>query len=101
MASGLPVVVSRNGGSDDTVAEGITGFKFDVGDVGTLKDHLSVLLSNRELREEMGKRGRERARELFSWNTHMSAMVSLWSKALGRQLDLPDRPSCVTTGSAV
>ena len=67
MASGRPVVASKTGGLADSVVDGETGFLVPPGDAPALADKLRVLLDDAELRTGMGRRGRERVEEIFSW----------------------------------
>ncbi len=67
MAAGLPVVVTRTGGVEELVEEGINGLTFTWGDVATLADHLIRLATDRDLARRMGKASRARA-ALFSWD---------------------------------
>jgi len=66
MAAGLPVVLTRTGGTDSLVEQGINGFTFDWADVDELVKSLRCLAQDRELVRRMGKASRERA-EMFSW----------------------------------
>ncbi|MGC8787850.1 MAG: glycosyltransferase family 4 protein, partial [Anaerolineae bacterium] len=65
MAAGRPVVATRICGIPYMVEDGISGFLFDDGDISGLSDALVSLLSNPELRFQMGQRGRELARARF------------------------------------
>jgi glycosyltransferase involved in cell wall biosynthesis len=67
MASGTPVVCSRVGGVPEIVDDGITGFLVEPGNVGELNDRIQQLLSNRKLAEKMGRAGRDRVLDRFTW----------------------------------
>jgi glycosyltransferase involved in cell wall biosynthesis len=67
MSSGLPLLVSRSGGSGGLVAEGVNGFTFDWGDTDALTGYLLRLDQDRLLLESMGKASRRRA-GLYSWD---------------------------------
>jgi glycosyltransferase involved in cell wall biosynthesis len=67
MAAGLPVVASRSGAVTETVVEGQTGFLVEKNDAEELAKALLVLLNDGVLRETMGRAGRRRAFEHFSW----------------------------------
>lgn len=69
MAAGLPVVANRVGGIAEIVQDGVTGFLTDPAYArAELVHRLALLLSNDELRLEMGRRGRERALAHFTWH---------------------------------
>jgi phosphatidylinositol alpha-1,6-mannosyltransferase len=65
-ARGLPVVAGDRGGAVDAVDGGRTGLLVDATDHLAVADALTTLLLDRERAEEMGRAGRERARE-FAW----------------------------------
>jgi glycosyltransferase involved in cell wall biosynthesis len=67
MAAGLPVVASRSGAVTETVVEGQTGFLVEKNDAEELAKALLVLLNDGALRETMGRAGRRRVFEHFSW----------------------------------
>jgi glycosyltransferase involved in cell wall biosynthesis len=67
MATETSVVGAKVGGMTGIVEDGKTGFLVEPADATALANALIRLLSDRELRESMGKAGRERVLELFSW----------------------------------
>jgi glycosyltransferase involved in cell wall biosynthesis len=68
MGCEAPVVASDAGGLPEVVTDGVTGIVFPKGDSQALARALDRLLADRDLRLEMGRRGRERAVERFSWD---------------------------------
>jgi glycosyltransferase involved in cell wall biosynthesis len=62
---GVPVVASRRGGLPEIVQDRVTGLLFENGDVQQLAQHLRTFLSDAELRNNMGRKARERATSLF------------------------------------
>lgn len=62
MASGLPVVASRNRGHEELIAEGATGFIVEPGDVDSFASRLLLLHRFRETRARMGAAGLERVK---------------------------------------
>jgi glycosyltransferase involved in cell wall biosynthesis len=68
MAAGLPVVASRSGTLVETVADGSTGILVEKNDSVTLADALLRLLKDDGLREAMGRAGRQRVMERFTWD---------------------------------
>jgi glycosyltransferase involved in cell wall biosynthesis len=67
MAAGLPVVASRSGAVTETVVAGQTGLLVEKNSVEELANALLVLLKDDGLREAMGRAGRRRAFEHFTW----------------------------------
>ena len=56
-ACGLPVVTSARGGRDEGIADGVTGFAFDEGDVAALSTHILRLLQDDHLAQKMSAAG--------------------------------------------
>jgi len=65
MAAGLPVLSTAVGGVPEVVEGGVTGILTDLGDEAGFASSLRRLLAEDALREQLGKRGRERAARLF------------------------------------
>jgi glycosyltransferase involved in cell wall biosynthesis len=82
MAHGRPVVASAVGGLRDLVVDGETGLLVPPGDVPLLRAALERLLGDRELRERLGRAGRERARASFSWDESTRLTRDAYAKAL-------------------
>lgn len=74
MADGLPVTTGRSGGVVETIVHGETGLLFAPGDVEAHAQTLLDLAANPALRQEMGRRGWQRARDLFSLDREMRAL---------------------------
>lgn len=79
MASGTPVVASDVGGVSYMIENGKSGYLFNPTDEKELADKLSVLISNQNLRDEMGTAGREIAQR---WRPEVIAnqLVDLYLK---------------------
>jgi glycosyltransferase involved in cell wall biosynthesis len=60
LAAGRPVVATRVGGVPDVVRDGEDGFLVEAGATDELADRLARLARDPDLREQMGRRGRER-----------------------------------------
>lgn len=67
MACRKACVATRVGGVPEVVLDGETGVLVDYGDVNGLATTILELLENGERREAMGKKGRERVEEKFTW----------------------------------
>ena len=66
MACGKPVVASNVGGIPESVIDGLTGFLVPTGDEAALAEAITKLARDENLRDEMGRKGKERAMAEFS-----------------------------------
>lgn len=76
MAAGLPVIITRTGGTAELVEEGVNGLTFDWADVDTLVAHLKRFALDRSLARTMGAASRQRA-ALFSWDAAAQTYLQL------------------------
>jgi phosphatidylinositol alpha-1,6-mannosyltransferase len=83
MASGLPLVLTRTGGTDLLVEEGVNGFTHNWGDVTTLADYLRRLAQDRPLARRMGAASRQRAGQ-FSWRGIAEQYINLFDQLQAR-----------------
>jgi phosphatidylinositol alpha-1,6-mannosyltransferase len=81
MAAGLPVVVTRTGGTADLVEEEVNGLTFEWADVDTLTAHLRRLAADRLLARRMGASSRQRASE-FSWDTAAEMYLHIFEQMM-------------------
>jgi len=65
MASEVPVVATRVGGTPEMVLHGETGFLVDKESPDQIAERILQLATNKELRNRMGRSGRERVRQMF------------------------------------
>ncbi|OIQ89299.1 N,N'-diacetylbacillosaminyl-diphospho-undecaprenol alpha-1,3-N-acetylgalactosaminyltransferase [mine drainage metagenome] len=79
-ACGVPAVASRIYGITDAVAEDRTGLLIPAGDVTALTQALSRLLTDNELRQQMGNEARTRALELFSSEKITRELMALYDR---------------------
>ena len=63
MACGVPIVASKIGGVPDVVKDGENGLLVPPRDSETLADAIIYLLENEDIREKMGKNGREKTKD--------------------------------------
>jgi glycosyltransferase involved in cell wall biosynthesis len=68
MAAGRPVIVSRVGGLQHLVEDGVTGFIVPPGDPEALAERIETLLDDPQLRAAMGRAGRRRVLERYTWD---------------------------------
>ena len=78
MAAGLPVVATRAGALPEIVVDGETGILVERGDSEGLAAAIGKLLSDTHLRERMGAAGRERVRQLFTWERNVARLEELY-----------------------
>ncbi len=82
MASETPVVATRTGGMPEIVENGVTGLLVDPADPDQLAAAILRILDNQELGLSMGKAGRIRAVEHFSWNKIAADLLELYQGLL-------------------
>lgn len=66
MATGLPIVATRCGGPEEVIEHERTGFLVSIGDPAEMAQRIIELLSNAELRQCMGRAGREVVDHFFA-----------------------------------
>ncbi len=84
MAAGLPVIITRTGGTAELVEEVVNGLVFDWADVSTLVAHLKRFALDRALARSMGAASRQRA-ALFSWDAAAQTYLQVLSDLAGRK----------------
>ena len=77
MACGLPVVATRVPGNDELVVHGETGLLFELNKQNHLGDSLLSLINDRDIASRMGKSGRNRALDKFTWRTTSQLYANL------------------------
>jgi sugar transferase (PEP-CTERM/EpsH1 system associated) len=80
LASGVPVIATRVGGNPEVVEHGQTGLLCPSGDVTALADCIDQLLSNLELRGQLGAAGRRSALVRFSLQRMIMTYQDLYLK---------------------
>jgi sugar transferase (PEP-CTERM/EpsH1 system associated) len=83
MASGLPVVATRTGGTPELVVDGLTGTLVPVGDRSALARALTAYVANSRARAQHGAAGRQRAVESFSLERMTARYRSLYRELTG------------------
>jgi glycosyltransferase involved in cell wall biosynthesis len=82
MAYGRPVVASAVGGLADAVEDGVTGLLVPPRDAGALRVAVERLLEDPELRDRLGRAGREKALRDLSWKASTEATIAAYEDAL-------------------
>jgi len=75
MACGLPVIITENCGA--VVRDGKDGFIIPIKDVESLKEKISVLYENEELRKQMGNSAKEYIKK-FTWKRYEERVVKIY-----------------------
>jgi glycosyltransferase involved in cell wall biosynthesis len=77
MACGVPVVATFSGGIPEIVEEGQTGILVERGDATAMAFAIAQVVDNPALARAMGKAGRRRAVECFSWEVVSRRLADL------------------------
>ena len=86
MACGVPVVGSRVGGIKTSVADGETGYLVPPKDPKSLASRLLRLLSDEALRDRLGRAGRRRIEEHYTWKRVAALAATAFSEVAARPL---------------
>jgi glycosyltransferase involved in cell wall biosynthesis len=86
MAAGKPVVATRVGGNPELVSDGQSGFLVSPDDEVELAAALERLILQPSLRDELGQRGRGRARAGFSLSSVATKYLELYAELLEEKL---------------
>jgi glycosyltransferase involved in cell wall biosynthesis/Ser/Thr protein kinase RdoA (MazF antagonist) len=82
MAAGLPVVVSQIPGNVDVIEHEKNGLLFTVDDPYSLADSLLTVLTQADLREQLGQQARQRVENDFSLNYVADRYIALYQTLL-------------------
>lgn len=80
MAAGLPVVATTVGGNAEAVVEGETGYLCAPGDIEGLSAVVLQLLKEPQRAKEMGEKGRQRVKTVFSLEKMVKDMEGLYEE---------------------
>jgi glycosyltransferase involved in cell wall biosynthesis len=85
MACGLPIVSTRCGGPEVSVIDGVNGYLTPLEDDKALALRMEALILNDELRESMGRKGRQLAEERFSLAVTSQTILGTYDHLLARK----------------
>jgi len=74
MAARVPVVATRCGGPEETIVDGVTGLLVPIGDIESMADAITRIISNPGLARQLGESGRVRFDEKFTLDAHVKNM---------------------------
>lgn len=81
MSHGKPVVASGIGGIPDAVEDEVTGLLIKPNDPDLLARTLLSVVENEAFAKRLGEAGRERAQNLFSWESVASRHIALYERS--------------------
>ena len=84
MTTGLPVVASDVGGVKEMVVDNETGILVPSKDVDALANALLKIIESPDMRERMGKMGRKRVEEFYSFDNMIKKYEKLYISLVGR-----------------
>lgn len=82
MRAGLPVIASAVGGVDEAVQDGRTGFLVPRGEAAALRDRLTRLLVDADLRGRLGGEGRRRFETTFTLDHSVRRTLAVYQSVL-------------------
>ncbi|MDA8657622.1 glycosyltransferase family 4 protein [Flavobacteriaceae bacterium] len=82
MAIGRPIATTNAPGCEDTVLEGLNGFKVNVKDHKALSEKLQLLIEDEPLRIKMGKKSREIFEENFTLDKVVKQTFELYDSLI-------------------
>jgi N-acetyl-alpha-D-glucosaminyl L-malate synthase BshA len=85
MACEVPVIASRVGGIPEVITDGETGYLSAVGDLDKMAEDAARLLTDRDLRIEMGRRARESAISRYRTDVVIPQYIKFYEDVLNRQ----------------
>ena len=77
-----PVIVSNVGGLPEVIDEKNTGFIVNKEDYIKASEYLEKLILDKNLRIEMGKKGREFVEKNYDFSTNLKQMINIYNLAL-------------------
>jgi phosphatidyl-myo-inositol dimannoside synthase len=84
MAHGKPVIGGAHGGTPEVIEDRVTGLLVPHGDIAQLCCALESLLADPAAAREMGARGRERIRTMYTFERFQSRLMPILEEALAR-----------------
>jgi glycosyltransferase involved in cell wall biosynthesis len=84
-ASGVPSIASDMPGVRTIVRDGDTGLLVTPGDVSSLRDAITLLLTQEDLRARLGFSARVRGEQTFAWDPLIDRLERTYESVLGQQ----------------
>jgi len=86
-AAGIPVIAARAGGVVENIRDGWNGFLYTPQDQDDFVRKLKTLTENRELRQEMGRNGRQCVAN-YSWDDAVRNLVGVWEEQIAKNAQM-------------
>ncbi len=80
MAFGKPVVATAGGGTNEIVEDNITGYLVKLKDPADMAEKIDFLLRNQEIREDMGRLGKRRVKQVFSIERMVDEYLAVYQR---------------------
>jgi glycosyltransferase involved in cell wall biosynthesis len=78
-AFGVPVIVTNGGGAVEGVNHGENGFVVPLNQPKKLAEAIITILANPELKESMGRRGKEIVMKNYLWKHNVKKVIKVYS----------------------
>lgn len=85
MMHGLPVIATKVGGLQDIVEEGETGYLVPPNSPKSIAEKIVLLIQSKELRNKLGKKGRQRALQHFSAERYCKEVENLYLELIDKK----------------
>jgi glycosyltransferase involved in cell wall biosynthesis len=76
LSQGLPVITTRNSGTEDAVIDGVSGFIVPIQSVDAIVEALETLCSDRQLVHQMGEEAVKIAAKI-TWDKYRADLISV------------------------
>lgn len=82
MSYGLPVIATKHGGPVEIIDNQVDGFLVDYLNSDEMANKIDLLISNDELREEMGKKGQIKKKQKFSIESMVNSIEMIFDEVM-------------------
>lgn len=83
-AAGIPAIAPRAGGVIDTIEDGVTSLLYRHQDCEDFLNKLTLLISNNDLRQSMGKQAKIQAQQ-WDWSNTVDNLIEIWQKEIAKK----------------
>ena len=80
MSSGVPVIATKAGVFEEMILPNQTGYIVEYNDIDTISKHLSNLLSNEDLLNEMSEQARARVINAFNIQKEAKRLIDIYQQ---------------------